>query len=359
MDIILVPTFNRPEFLYLCLERISQAHGTQALEVRVCQDKPSRLTEEIAGQMREVLEYGEGLFPGRFRHIIHEHEEEGNSFNFRESLRLAAQTASYVFLIEDDVLVTDDFFRWSYEMQKNEPRPLMVSGYHYSGPTAPNKRTPVFTFAVCFHSSVLPEIIHQMEPGFPLDSLFVNHSRASECVLPQRQRIGADGCYDGPSGVQLTKCFHYGWYGLTRFTTSDFQRRAVQPLIGTLEEKIEVLRKVVKNPLSYQPCLAGGTTSFEIFPFPEESLESLSDIAPVPPTPERFAEITNKVYEEEYDDFMDGYRQAARGGFAIRGRPSLDNFLRSQTHAATIAADISREARIRSGHFYFEVRETI
>ncbi len=27
---------------------------------------------------------------------------------------------------------------------------------------------------------------------------------------------------------------------------------------------------------------------------------------------ERFLEITNKVYEEEYDEFMDGYRQAAR-----------------------------------------------
>ena len=43
-----------------------------------------------------------------------------------------------------------------------------------------------------------------------------------------------------------------------------------------------------------------------------ENLESLPDIAPVPPTPERFAEITNKVYEEEYEEFMSGYRQGAK-----------------------------------------------
>ena len=35
-------------------------------------------------------------------------------------------------------------------------------------------------------------------------------------------------------------------------------------------------------------------------------------IEPIPPTSERFVEITNKVYEEEYDEFMDGYRQAAK-----------------------------------------------
>lgn len=35
-------------------------------------------------------------------------------------------------------------------------------------------------------------------------------------------------------------------------------------------------------------------------------------VTPVPPTSERFLEITNRVYEEEYDEFMNGYRQAAK-----------------------------------------------
>jgi hypothetical protein len=40
--------------------------------------------------------------------------------------------------------------------------------------------------------------------------------------------------------------------------------------------------------------------------------EKDSTVAPTPPTPERFLEITNRIHEEEYDDFMDGYRQAAK-----------------------------------------------
>jgi hypothetical protein len=40
--------------------------------------------------------------------------------------------------------------------------------------------------------------------------------------------------------------------------------------------------------------------------------EKRQNITAVPPTSKRFVEITNKVYEEEYD-FMDGYRQAAKG----------------------------------------------
>jgi ASC-1-like (ASCH) protein len=40
--------------------------------------------------------------------------------------------------------------------------------------------------------------------------------------------------------------------------------------------------------------------------------ENQENITPVPPTSERFVEITNKVYEEEYDEFMSGFRQAAK-----------------------------------------------
>lgn len=39
---------------------------------------------------------------------------------------------------------------------------------------------------------------------------------------------------------------------------------------------------------------------------------SRENMGPAPPTSERFLEITNRVYEEEYDEFMDGYRQAAK-----------------------------------------------
>ena len=37
-----------------------------------------------------------------------------------------------------------------------------------------------------------------------------------------------------------------------------------------------------------------------------------ASVAPVPPTSERLVEISNKVYEEEYDEFMGGYRQATK-----------------------------------------------
>lgn len=42
---------------------------------------------------------------------------------------------------------------------------------------------------------------------------------------------------------------------------------------------------------------------------PEESRENMT---PGPPPSGRFVEITNKVNDEEYDEFMDDYRQAAK-----------------------------------------------
>jgi hypothetical protein len=42
------------------------------------------------------------------------------------------------------------------------------------------------------------------------------------------------------------------------------------------------------------------------------SKEKHESMPPVPPTSERFVEITNKVHDEEYDEFMDDYRQTTK-----------------------------------------------
>ena len=40
-DIVIVPTYDRPEYLWVCLQKLSAAHGVQDKEIWVCEDNHS------------------------------------------------------------------------------------------------------------------------------------------------------------------------------------------------------------------------------------------------------------------------------------------------------------------------------
>jgi hypothetical protein len=118
-DIVIIPTFYRPEYLYLCLERI--LHNPRAdREIWLVQD---RHTDDFPRHARD--EEGTELVCSCFgkhlnlRRIVRRpHNYPGNSYNVLEAYRAAYQTdARYVYLIEEDVLVTEDFFRWHETVQ--------------------------------------------------------------------------------------------------------------------------------------------------------------------------------------------------------------------------------------------------
>lgn len=116
-DIILIPTFRRPEYLTLCLEHIAaampQADGWK--QVVVMHDQH---TMENTGSTRHVVTSFQERLQIEFD-VRQPHSYYGNSYNCLELYRWAlTQTgARYIYLIEDDVLVTPDFFAWHEAVQ--------------------------------------------------------------------------------------------------------------------------------------------------------------------------------------------------------------------------------------------------
>jgi hypothetical protein len=118
-DIVIIPAFYRPEYLYLCLERILN-NPVAEREIWLVQDRRAddfpryareeEETERICADFRKHL---------NLRRIVRRpHDYPGNTFNVLEAYREAYRTdARYVYLIEEDVLVTEDFFRWHETVQ--------------------------------------------------------------------------------------------------------------------------------------------------------------------------------------------------------------------------------------------------
>ena len=119
-DLVLVTTFFRPEYLWLCLNAVHSAEGGQAKEVWVAQDHHSddrRSDAHYVHQSKEndeVIAHFQDKFKAfRFINRTSTHYD-GNSYNCLELYReaYASSQANLVYLVEDDIFVEKDFFRW-------------------------------------------------------------------------------------------------------------------------------------------------------------------------------------------------------------------------------------------------------
>lgn len=118
-DVCIVPTYQRPEFLHLCLEHIAKCPEAKNLRIVLSVDnhlgRPyDPLVKAVAHRFRERLPITVSV---RSPHRYH-----GNTYNVLTAYREAADRgARLIFLVEDDVMVLPDFFRWHYTIHEREP----------------------------------------------------------------------------------------------------------------------------------------------------------------------------------------------------------------------------------------------
>ena len=132
MDVVLIPCYFRPEFLSLCLEYLSRAQGARDnKEYWICQDLRHEDVHRYSIQYRwtqEVIEKS----PLPVRYIERRpHLFAGNSYNTLEAYKEAYERTDVglVYLVEEDVVVSEDFFRWHEAIQEKEPDILCSIGY--------------------------------------------------------------------------------------------------------------------------------------------------------------------------------------------------------------------------------------
>lgn len=122
-DIIIVTAYFRPEFLHTCLYNIYNCRESLNKDVWVYHDQKfddcKKFPQEFV-ETEEVMAYWKRGFGNRFRAVMRpENGFYGNSYNVLGAYAKAYETDSeYVYLIEDDVFITPDFFKWHEAVQK-------------------------------------------------------------------------------------------------------------------------------------------------------------------------------------------------------------------------------------------------
>ena len=260
-DIVLIPAYMRPEYLTLCLEHLAAAAGARDdKQYWICQDM--RHEDENRYRMpllwtKEVLDNS----PLPVRYIQRKpHGWNGNSYNTMEAYKEAYGTeARYVYLVEEDVLVTRDFFTWHEAVQIAEPDTLCSIAYRCSRNR--EARTDIvdpaayFTTArdyasigVCWRREILRKLAGHCATQY--------YATPADYILQHfpNNRFSGDFCeQDGlimrlmweerafTSWPYVPRCYHMGWYG--------YHRPNGRRPEGQLAAKVSALRELIRDPV--------------------------------------------------------------------------------------------------------------
>ena len=242
MDSVIIPAFNRPEFLYLCLEHIKEAEQAET--------KTYLFTFDFGFDKRlyDVIKD----FP--FTNYVIEKQYNGNkitkqSANVLNGLIAGAMISDNVHLIEDDVFIAKDYFKFQdFAMSLNPFCSIASINFNKRKDFGDIDkyyidRGTYQSIGVCFKSSTILTLI---KPHYN-DSYLINPRQY--CLENFKSSLGVDMVeQDGlihrisereNAAIifpEYPRCFHAGLYGKNRGTYLNKK---------TVAEKVEFLRKTV------------------------------------------------------------------------------------------------------------------
>lgn len=256
-DIVLVPTYSRPEYLWLCLEVIGKADGGSSKVVWVARDchaaDGSKYAREAAEIRAVVADYRSAFAGLRFIERA-PHPYYGNSYNTLELYREAmASGAEFIYLVEDDVIVERDFFRWHEAVQSKGNYFCSIARYICKGRKVPidpaayvESDRDYASLGVCFRRENLkgieqhccaeyyrdmPAYIARKFPNSSLGAQFSEQDGLIQRVIHQSGMLTAWAC--------MPRAYHVGIHG--------YHRSRGARLTGSMPEKVRVLRELLST----------------------------------------------------------------------------------------------------------------
>lgn len=245
-EIVLVPAWRRPEFLWAALTRIWAARDSDEIAVRVILDRnffPD--VEWAANRFNERVAEGKIDVVARDRHRYH-----GNSYNVLESYREAASEGhDIVHLVEEDILVGYDYFDMHRRAHELAPEAFCVSGCRNQQfdlrHNPPQDETAVYehmsyqSIGVSFRSGFLASLLADVDSEyysnmvaycqkmFPASRILAGHAEQDGLLHRKQEALGRPTVY-----AAVPRAYHAGFVG--------YHRRGTM-MRGSIEERAKAI----------------------------------------------------------------------------------------------------------------------
>jgi len=231
--VVLIPAFDRPEMVWVCLDHLAACPEAREVEIRVCID--GRRGSAPLEEYYAVLDRFPRLAVGLMR--TPSHTFSGNSYNVLNAYAEAYFDGfDWMYLVEDDVLVRPEFFTWHQHVHTCGQPAAASIGVSDPGHGA------FASLGVCLPRSTVELVLpHVTSDYFAAMRDYCRwHFRKSPFDCEQdglwaRLLAGKRVAWAHPPVAS-----HVGWYGYHRLS----QRRPE----GTLQERYDDVRAVIANP---------------------------------------------------------------------------------------------------------------
>src|ERR1039458_9881934 len=115
---VLLPCWRRPEFLWHCIDNLSHADGIENIHVIFRPD-----TGYAPDILDVIRSQGQRLATSEIKYppVCPFRRTKQSANVLLGYLHAARKTRQFVFLIEEDIMVTRDFFRWHRDVHAQQP----------------------------------------------------------------------------------------------------------------------------------------------------------------------------------------------------------------------------------------------
>jgi hypothetical protein len=263
MDTLLIPTWRRAEFLHECLTNLVATGDLDSVHVILKPDEGfSPEVFKVWADFQDRIPHGEVLTTSQHRF----HKSSKQSRSVLEGYRYAAEKSTgMVFLVEEDIMVAKDFFRFHRALhQKDANIFCSLSPRNHNRDIAPVEDPGAYylstgdycSWGVAWRREVLLNVVlpHACEEyyrapwtycgkTFPNDPLGNNFSEQDGLIRRIQRSTPMHTAYP-----HVPRAYHAGFHG--------YNRRQTHHERGTLEQRIQNVQRTIYDPVAMRAaCL--------------------------------------------------------------------------------------------------------
>lgn len=248
-EVVVVPTYDRNEYLDCCLRRIRDQDGDIGILVSVdrCRIIPDETRSILAKYKAEGFAAGE-------------HNHYGNSYNVLRALRVVYYFGGVDLLhyCEDDTMMHPDCLAWHREVHADIPGIFASCGWVFNrfAPINADTQMAPWYYApnACFSREKLALIVKHAVPAYFDNMRGYVLSTFPSSVLHNRGRQENTAFYEQDAIVQYclgedkTQCVWRGTALVDHVGASGYNRKKGPVFEGTLDERVTKVEALIADP---------------------------------------------------------------------------------------------------------------